>query len=1035
MGLTQEYFTYWEHFRKLYGPKIALLQQRGKFYEMYEYCPSLKGETVETSQNNIDVRLMIKFKNEQINLNENLDENKAYGNATEIAAVLGNFQITSCNKKMPHSLTNNPLMVGLPHISYDIHRSTLLMNGYTIIRVDEQHNGKVITRAVTEIVSPATEIRNSHLQVKKNIVCIYIEVVKPKTNMEKNMLLTGIASVDLSTGKNMLSEIYSKEHDELYALQEIYRFLCVMQPLEVILYLNKVPESNRDNYVYFIREQLNIESYEFSKVYVNSIEAQFFDINYQNQMLMKAFSNFLSAYDSTTNSTIPVANINVIDKLNIERLNYGRIAYCLLLQYCHNFNERLISSLQMPEISYIDESKHLILTYNSAEQFNLVPKYEDILQKVQIDSIFSIVNNTKTKMGERFLKTRLLHPITNIEELNLSYAYTEEMLKNENIHMSISKYLSRFPDIEKLHRKLQLKSIYPKELGSLMSAYITIVDLYKLLTPNPIFAKLQLPSEEILQFNNNLTFLFSTFRVENLNNCKITSNAGGKISRFEAELHCCPINLGYDPELDAILQNLKMFTSNLDAICEHLTAVYNATGKTTEKITYALYHENKKDENETSVYIEIAKTKAEAIIRSPHLNKNICGDMKTEYVSSTYYLTSPILSQHFENIAKYHIMMEARVAQLYNGIIEKLAKNSYIGLNNFICMVDFIQSNAITARKNKYHCPKIIPNATNESYISCKELRHPLSEKLVRTEFVANDLEVGKRCKGMLLYGVNSSGKSVLVKSAVIAIVMAQAGMHVAAQMEYWPYTSIITRLSGNDDLIRNKSSFIVEIVELGVIIKNATASTFVAADELCRGTEIDSAVAITLTAVENLINQRSCFMFSSHFFELPEYEIVKRWLKSEVLNISHLSVHYDTNIDKLVYERKLKPGTGTNLYGIDVCASLGFPSEFIQRAKEILIQGPAGDTNNEFVKSRKSRYNSKVYVDVCKLCGSEENVHQHHVQEQNTAVNGFIGNYSKNDERNLLSLCENCHLKKIHGEGKEIVKVETLNSVLVTTK
>lgn len=157
--------------------------------------------------------------------------------------------------------------------------------------------------------------------------------------------------------------------------------------------------------------------------------------------------------------------------------------------------------------------------------------------------------------------------------------------------------------------------------------------------------------------------------------------------------------------------------------------------------------------------------------------------------------------------------------------------------------------------------------------------------------------------------------------------------------------------------------------------------------------------------------------------------------VESEVLNISHLSVHYDTNIDKLVYERKLKPGTGTNLYGIDVCASLGFPSEFIQRAKEILIQGPAGDTNNEFVKSRKSRYNSKVYVDVCKLCGSEENVHQHHVQEQNTAVNGFIGNYSKNDERNLLSLCENCHLKKIHGEGKEIVKVETLNSVLVTTK
>ncbi len=116
----------------------------------------------------------------------------------------------------------------------------------------------------------------------------------------------------------------------------------------------------------------------------------------------KQYSN-VKAFPPST-GIISQESQEVIDRLNIERLNYGRIAYSLLLNYCHGFNEKLISTLSIPETSYIDENKYFILTYNAIEQFNLLPKSDDIFKNKAIDSIFSIVNNTKTKMGERFLK-------------------------------------------------------------------------------------------------------------------------------------------------------------------------------------------------------------------------------------------------------------------------------------------------------------------------------------------------------------------------------------------------------------------------------------------------------------------------------------------------------------------------------------------------------------------------------------------------------------------------------------------------------
>jgi DNA mismatch repair protein MutS len=91
----------------------------------------------------------------------------------------------------------------------------------------------------------------------------------------------------------------------------------------------------------------------------------------------------------------------------------------------------------------------------------------------------------------------------------------------------------------------------------------------------------------------------------------------------------------------------------------------------------------------------------------------------------------------------------------------------------------------------------------------------------------------------MLLYGMNASGKSSYMKSVGLALIMSQAGCWVPCQeFTHTVVKKIFTRISGNDDYMRGKSSFALEMEELSTILREADSNSIVLGDELCRGTE-----------------------------------------------------------------------------------------------------------------------------------------------------------------------------------------------------
>jgi len=190
------------------------------------------------------------------------------------------------------------------------------------------------------------------------------------------------------------------------------------------------------------------------------------------------------------------------------------------------------------------------------------------------------------------------------------------------------------------------------------------------------------------------------------------------------------------------------------------------------------------------------------------------------------------------------------------------------------------------------YCRPSISTECSKSFFNAKQMRHCLIEHIQTNEpYVANDLCMGEHApKGILLYGTNAVGKTSLIRAIGICMVMAQAGMYVPCDtFEYYPYTSIYTRILGNDNLFKNLSTFAVEMSELRVILNHADESSLVLGDELCSGTETESALSIFMAGLIHLHKQGTTFMFATHFHEIVRFEELKQ-LTSVVLK--HLTVY-----------------------------------------------------------------------------------------------------------------------------------------------
>ena len=165
-----------------------------------------------------------------------------------------------------------------------------------------------------------------------------------------------------------------------------------------------------------------------------------------------------------------------------------------------------------------------------------------------------------------------------------------------------------------------------------------------------------------------------------------------------------------------------------------------------------------------------------------------------------------------------------------------------------------------------------------------------------------------------------------------------------------------------------------------------------------------------------------SSFIFATHLHEIVDYEEITD------VNIKHMAVIFDREKDMLIYDRKLKDGPGTNMYGLEVCKSLNLPEDFLNTALEIRMKYHP-DTDS-ILSLKTSHFNSKKIMNLCEKCGKNTGTEVHHLQHQinaneNNIINGEGTSFHKNHPANLLTLCEDCH-HEFHRSTKQHKKMKT---------
>ncbi|CAH6419304.1 DNA mismatch repair ATPase [uncultured virus] len=1053
MPIITEYLTLQKKYEAQYGERTIVLMQVGTFYEIFSYDVTY----CTTPEARID--------------KDGNVWNESIGHSIEMSVIL-NSVLTHENGNEPYGI-QNPHKVGFPVIAYEKYRNTILSNDYVIIRVDqEKSNGTKgpVNRFVAEVCSPTMQLDHIALtRPTSNIACIYIEYVNGGQNQQKfdNFLITtGVAVVDVITGQNRVCEFYSKAEDQIHAVQELYRFLISHYPRELIIHVSDMPagmdkhtEAVPNPYVKYLERMLELRRFDRLTTHVNTVPADFKKIPYQIEFFNKIFNKKPETAPAATGirlNIIQKRNEQIIEELGLERMNYGRIAYMLLMQHCHSHNADIIARLSKPDLQWLDERKHLVLTHNAIVQLDLVPgggKDIRLMKRKEIDSLMTVLDQNQTHLGRRLLYTLLQNPMSNAEDISIYYNMVTEMLANvpqiannqtpDPLWLILDRQLRELPDIGRLQRKLEIKLITPKELSVLYKAYIKIIGIYVSIiqTKSPTLHKQMFNNEDVANFNQFIARFAGLINFDSLECCHIdTSESNNKYMDFVE----CPIRQGAFLDIDQQAQQLLTAENTLQQIVDHLNQfLARTTGK---KITFksAKKKQGAVKQDPTGTVLTTTEAKSRTLLASS-VDINLCGTLQIlPYTSAERIISSDKIAALCAQIDGTRNWLRYRLMQVYDLILEEMVTkyNFYIAVASFVAKMDLVHSYAHVSHTNNYHRPDLAQDDGEVSFLEAREIRHPIIEKIIDGAFVTNDVMLGagyldenkvvKRTNGMLLYGVNASGKSSLTKAVALIIIMAQIGCFVPALLRYRPYYKLITRLNKEDDIFKGMSSFAVEMSELRTILRQADSNTLTVGDELCNSSETHSGMAIVTGAILSLIEKKSTFIFATHMHELLNLSYIRN-IPPEILKICHISISLDETNKILIYDRKLKDGAGLSIYGIMVAKSLDLPDEFIGKANEVLLE--ITGQNREIVPFKHTKYNAQVYMDACTICGKtghQTQLHTHHLQEQHLAdERGFIGAMHKNIKDNLVILCVECHTK-LHATGQDLKRIETSIGKLV---
>jgi DNA mismatch repair protein MutS len=873
------------------------------------------------------------------------NDNETIGNITAVCELLQiSCTRTDNTKEGSHNSRSNPLMAGVPSYSINNHINVLLKHNYTVVmKTQTKKVGKTFERSVTSVLSNGCCITDNMTFESANIVCM---ITNEHTHFQtkQKIMSIGLALIDVTTGHSTIYEVSDKPNDMSHATNEAYRFIQIANPRQVLAITHNDSVTDHlgvpDNTIRHITKEPKMETLAY--------QTQFFSTVYQNEPN------------------------NVMEYLGLSRYPSATSALMYSLNYVHNHNKSFMNHLQKPV--FWNKVEHMMLHHNTIYQLDLISR--DPTRQ----TLCSILNHCRTSPGKRLFEDWLLNPSTNHLVINKRYNQIDSVLEHQDMIPEVTASLKTVSDIERLLRRISISVARPSDVFKIYTSLTNILDITNAIEQRNI-SEFLYDKPVIQQF---IQYIKTTFVLQNIER---HTNPKQSISY---NIYCPGIHKDIDDvqqEHDDIIAEWDEYVATLNEV-----APGNFKVKTEKK----------------GLCLEITKIRFAAYSKSTTLDDTQYTTFDKVTTNTKYKLTNNYINGINRRLEKSTTTMNDLMNEYYEKHVaemDDLFHEHYDGISTFLATFDVIVNNALMSINRVYKRPVITDNLSgSSSHMNLKGLRHPIVEHIHTTErYVPNDISLGESEHGMVLFGMNASGKSVCLKATGIAVIMAQAGMFVACErMEYSIYTTVMSRILGNDNLTKSLSSFEVEMIELKDILNVSDEQTLVLGDEICRGTENISGLSIVAASIIELSKRHVSFMYTTHLHKLSELQRIKELTN---IGIYHLKVTIED--DDIVYDRRLQKGNGETIYGIEVARAMKMGEEFIKMAYE--IRATIVGSDNNVLTSKTSRYNSRVIVNTCEICG-EPGVDTHHIKFQCTAVDGIIDHYHKHVDHNLVVLCKRCH-------------------------
>lgn len=531
---------------------------------------------------------------------------------------------------------------------------------------------------------------------------------------------------------------------------------------------------------------------------------------------------------------------------------------------------------------------------------------ETMREKKKKGSLLGVLDHTKTSMGARKLVTWLEKPLINPININKRLYSVKELTDNPMMRDDFANALNGIYDISRIVSRIATNTLTPKDLVSLKQSLLKLPEIEYLLsqTKSPMLS-------EMYQKMDILSELCSLLE-QAIDDEASTVLKGGNI-----------IKKGYNAELEVFrdaMTNGKSWIAKVEA------EEREKTGIKTLKTGYNKVF---------GYYIEVTKSNLsdvpETYIR------------KQTLTNAERYIT-PELKEIEETILSASEKFEALELRLYEEIRVAVMQESerLRNVSEIISTLDVLYSFAVCAYKNNYTMPEV----TDTTEITITDGRHPVVESMLTDSlFVPNDTLLNSNDQRLIIItGPNMAGKSTYMRQVALISLMAQVGSFVpASYAKLGAVDKIFTRVGASDDISAGQSTFMLEMVEVANILKNATDKSLVILDEIGRGTSTYDGLSIAWAVAEYINNKRKIgakTLFATHYHELSE-------LEEKLDGVANYRIAVKKRGDDITFLRKIVRGGADDSFGIEVAKLAGLPDEVIKRAKEILKKIENDDVGN----------------------------------------------------------------------------------------